>query len=67
MAYRFIPVSHGIVSERGWILTFASDEDALEYLKAYNEMMELIGYPTRIECLDISIKTRVENTEFEWI
>ena len=67
MAYRFIPVSHGIVSERGWILTFTSDEDALEYLKAYNEMLEFFGSPTRLECPDIPIKVKVENTEFEWI
>ena len=67
MAYRFVTVNHGVVSKCGWILDFASDKDALEYLKAYNEMMELIGYPTRIECLDIPLKVKVENTEFEWI
>ena len=67
MAYRFVTVNHGVVSKCGWILDFASDKDAFEYLKAYNEMMELIGFPTRLECLDIPLKVKVENTEFEWI
>lgn len=70
MAYRFIVYPEGIKhidTSRGWILDFASDQEAFEYLKAYNEMLEMIGYPFRLECLDIPIKVRVENIEFEWI
>ena len=70
MAYRFIVCrteTKDIDTSRGWILDFASDQEAFEYLKAYNEMMEMIGYPIRLECLDIPIKVRVENIEFEWI
>ena len=70
MAYRFVAyrteTKHSNASQ-GWILDFASDQEAFEYLKAYNEMMEMIGYPIRLECLDIPIKVRVENIEFEWI
>lgn len=70
MAYRFIVYrtdTKDVDTSEGWILDFASDQEAFEYLKAYNEMVEFVGYPIRLECLDIPIKVRVENIEFEWI
>lgn len=71
MAYRFLVVRTGytkyVDTDKGWILDFASDQEAYEYERAYNEMLEMLNYPARINSPDIPIKTRVENVEFEWI